>query len=78
MSKYETSAGKVSRADTYKKLVELLREAQDQALILGHMDKADDEMVRGQGFLAMGELLGRAASQVTKLAVSGRTKLIIN
>lgn len=77
MAKYETFAGRPSRQDTYGKLIDHLREAQDQAYLLGHIMKEDGESVSGQGFLAIGELLGRVASQTQKLATSSKTGLII-
>lgn len=77
MSKYETLAGKVSLADTYNKLYDLLRQAQDQAAMLGHLYKAQDEELRGQGFLAVSELLGRMAHQTNRLAQGKTTNLIL-
>lgn len=75
--KYETMGGRPSKDHTYAKLVELMREAQDQASLLGHMMKEDGNEVNGQGLLAIGELLGRAATQVQKLATGSKTGLII-
>lgn len=77
MSKYETIGGRPSKDQTYAKLVEFMREAQDQANLLGHMMKEDGNEVNGQGLLAIAELLGRAAQQVQKLATSTKTSLII-
>jgi len=77
MSKYETFAGRPSKDQTYAKLVEQLRDAQDQANLLGHMMKEDGNETNGQGLLAVAELLGRAAVQIQKLATGSRTGLII-
>ena len=78
MSKYETFAGRPSVPDTYKKLTDHLREAQDQANLLGHIYKEDGDDLKGTGMLGVGELLGRLAVQVQKLATSSKTGLIIS
>ena len=75
--KYETKAGRPSIPHTYEKLVSYLREAQDQANLLGHIYKEDGDELRGSGLLGVGEMLGRTAVQVQKLATSTKTGLII-
>lgn len=71
MSKYETAAGYVSQQDTYSKLTHHLREAQDQAAMMGHLLKSHgnskDDLL-GQGWLAVSEMLGNTVTAVTKLA----------
>lgn len=67
--KYETSAGYVSESATYAKLIEYVRLASEQAILLGHLRKQNDDNLTGQGFLAIGELLQRAEAQITKLAM---------
>ena len=37
MSKYETSAGYVTRADAFAKFCHLIREAEDQAYVISHL-----------------------------------------
>lgn len=74
MSKYELQGGKVSRGDTFSKLLHHLREAQDQAALLGHLHKSEDnnaDKVLGQGWLGVSEMLGNVAIQVTEFAKRG-------
>ena len=56
---YETIAGQVSEADTYAKLMEYLRLAEESCYTLGHITKAQGPAheLKGQGWLAVGELL---------------------
>lgn len=70
MSKWETSAGYVSESATYAKLIEYVRLASEQAIMMGHLRKGAGQDLSGQGFLAIGELLQRAETQITKLAMS--------
>ncbi len=66
--KYETRGGQVSEADTFSKLLEHLREAQECAYVLGHLRKANDDKVTGQGFIAIGEMFKMMIRNVTQLA----------
>jgi hypothetical protein len=68
---YETSAGNLSETVTYSQLIEHLRLASEAAYVLGHYKKANDDDLVGQGFLAIGQLLERAVTQVTNLATKG-------
>ena len=68
--KYETRAGVPSEGDTFAKLLEHLREAQDCAYTIGHLRKANDDKVTGQGWIAVGEMLKLTISNVTKLATA--------
>ena len=65
---YETIGGNVSEADTFAQLVEYLRMAQEAAYTLGHLRKANDDELTGQGFIAIGEMFHKVRSQITKLA----------
>jgi len=71
MSKYESSAGQVSQSDTFFKFIHLIREAQDQAALMGHLLKSHgnskDDLL-GQGWLAVSEMLGNTVTATTKLA----------
>lgn len=71
MSKYETLGGTPSLADSQAKLAHLLREAQDQAAICGHICKSfgnsKDDLL-GQGWLAVSEMLGNTVTMISKLA----------
>ena len=65
---YETLAGNLSSADTYAQLIEHLRLAEEGCYILGHFYKAQDDFNKGQGFLAVGEMLRMTGINVTNLA----------
>lgn len=73
--KIETRAGQASESDTYARLLELLTEAQECCYLLGHLRKANDDSVTGQGFLAIGEMFKLTIHNITKLAI-GKTRLI--
>lgn len=53
--------------ETYAKLIEHLRLAQEDCAMMAHLVR-DDDHLRAQGFLAIAELLKRANAQITKLA----------
>lgn len=67
---YETRAGQVSEADTYMQLLEYLRLAEEAAYLLGHLRKANDDEVTGQGWLAVGEMLKLTQRNVASLALN--------
>lgn len=69
---YETSGGNVSEADTFAKLIEYLRLAQESCYVLGHLAKANDDDIKGDGWLRVGEGLKRMQAAITVLA-TGRT-----
>jgi hypothetical protein len=66
--RYETRAGQVSEADTFSKMLEHLREAEECAYTLGHLNKTCGQDLKGQGFLAIGEMLKLTCINVTNLA----------
>lgn len=68
---YETVGGQASEAVTYSRLTEHLRLAAEAAYVLGHLKKANDEELLGQGFLGIGQLLERTVTKVTQLAMKG-------
>ena len=65
---YETKGGNVSEADTFAQLLEYLRMAQEAAYTLGHLRKANDDEVTGQGFIAVGEMFKPIIKNITTLA----------
>ena len=70
MSKYETSAGYVTRADAYAKLCHLLREAEDQCYVISHLLRTEDsrkDELMATGWRGIGQLLSRVHDQVLKL-----------
>lgn len=68
---YETIGGLPSESVTYARLCERLRGASEDAYTLGHLKKANDDELIGQGFLGIGQLLERTVTQVTQLAMKG-------
>lgn len=75
MSFYETKGGSPSRSDTFSKFIHLIREAQSQAAMLGHLYQAqgqESDKLIGQGWLGISELLGRLVIQCTEMATKGR------
>lgn len=76
MSKYETVRGAPSESMAYAKLIDLLKQAADQAYILGHIIKSQSNdslhQTKGQGFLAIGQLIERTTITITDLAVKGK------
>ena len=68
---YETLAGLPTPGITYAKLMDHLREAQDCAALLAHLQKTEDgvrDTAVGNGWLAIAELFRRVQAQVTTLA----------
>lgn len=70
MAKYETRGGDVSEGDTFAKMLEHLREAQECAYTIGHLRKANDDNLTGQGWIAVGEMLKFTIHNVTQLAMN--------
>jgi len=71
---YETLGGNISSADTYSQLIEHLRLAEEASYVLGHFFKANDEELKGQGFLAVAEMLRMTGMNVTNLATKSIRK----
>lgn len=71
---YSTTAGQVSEADTYAQLLEYLRMAEEAAYTIGHLRKANDDALNGQGWLAVGEMLKLTQNTITKLATGALGK----
>lgn len=65
---YETKGGNLSSADTFSQLIEYLRLAEEACYTLGHYYKSVDDWHKGQGFLAIGEMLRMTSTNVTNLA----------
>lgn len=57
-----------TESEVYAQLIEHLRKAQEHAAMMGHLI-ADHDKLRSHGFLGISELLGRACTQVTQLAM---------
>lgn len=69
---YETKAGVLSEAATFSQLTEHLRLGAEACYTLGHYIKANDDEVKGQGFLAIGQMLELIVKQVTTLATGSK------
>lgn len=65
---YSTTAGQVSESDTFAQMLEYLRMAEEAAYTIGHLRKANDDNLTGQGWLAIGEMLKLTQRNITKLA----------
>lgn len=73
--KYETKGGHVSEADTFAQLLEYLRMAEECCYTIGHLRKANDDPLTGQGWLAVGEMMKLTTRNVTKLATGSLRKI---
>ena len=56
-----------SRGETFAKLIEFLRKAQEEAATLAHLTR-DEDKFQAQGWLAVSEMLKNTQIGVTKLA----------
>ena len=72
---YETRAGYVSESDTYAQLMEHLRMAEEACYTLGHLAKMQSDDLKGQGWLAVGEMFKLSQVNVTNLATGSMRKL---
>ena len=70
MSKYETSAGYVTKADAFAKLLHLIKESEDQCYVISHLLNTEsskkDELI-ATGWRGIGQLLARVHDQMLKL-----------
>jgi len=67
----ETRAGIFSEGETFARLIEHLKLAAEDAYLIGHYKKANDEELLGQGWLGIGQMLERTCIGVTDLATKG-------
>lgn len=70
--RYETIAGNLDEAATFSRLIERLRLAAEDAYIIGHYKKANDDELIGTGYLAIGQMLEKTVEGVTALATRGK------
>lgn len=59
---------KATEGEIYTRMLDRIRKAQECCYILGHYYKAQDDWHRGQGFLAVGEMMHMTEINVTNLA----------
>ncbi len=70
--KYETIGGQVTRGETYAKLMDHLREAQECACVLAHLHNTEDndmDKLLAGGWLGVAEMFRLAQDTVTQLAM---------
>lgn len=66
--RWSTVGGIPTQGECFAKLIHHIREAQEQALMLGHLAKANDDHLNSKGWLGVGEMLGNVVIQVTRFA----------
>ena len=59
--------------DTFARLIEHLRLAQEAAALLGHLE-ADSDKVLSHGWLGVSEILKLTVGKVTEMATKGKVK----
>jgi len=71
MKKYETVAGYVTRAETYSKLMDHLREAEECCYVISHLHNTEDSPIDNllaTGWRGIGQLLEKVRAQIVALA----------
>jgi hypothetical protein len=68
---YETIGGNVSEDDTFQQLSEYLRLAEECCYTISHLAKANDDTVRGDGFLRAGQNLAKIRETLLTFATKG-------
>ena len=63
--------GLPTNGETFAKLLEHLRLAQEDAAMLAHLNNANDNALIAKGWLAVSEMLKMTQHNVTKLAKRG-------
>lgn len=58
-----------TRGETFSKLIEYIRLAEEAAATLGHLTR-DEDALQAKGWLGVSEMFHNTAIQVTKLATS--------
>jgi len=59
-----------TKGETYAKLIERLRYAQEDSAMLAHLTRDDDKLT-ARGWLAVSELIKRLQHQIGQLATKG-------
>ena len=59
-----------TKGETFAKLIEHLRRAQEDAAMMAHLIRDDDKLI-AQGWVAISEMLKKTVHNVTKLATRG-------
>jgi hypothetical protein len=74
MKHYETTAGYVTRGDTFAQINEKLIELQELCAVMAHLHNLQDntmDTLLARGWLGMSELYKRTQQQVIQLAKRG-------
>ena len=69
---FSTIGGIATKDEAYRKLMHHLEEAQNQALVIGHLHNTEDDNVSklmAKGWHGMGEMLAMVREQVRQLAM---------
>lgn len=67
---FSTIGGQPTEGEAYTKLIHHLREAQDQALVISHIKRANDSHdINASGWRGVAELIDRLCAQITKMAM---------
>ena len=70
---YSTIGGHITRGETYAKLTDHLREAQDCCDMMGHLHNTegnDMDKTLAKGWLGMSQLLREVTNKITQLAAN--------
>ena len=71
MKKYETIGGQVTRSETYSKLMDLLREAEECCYVISHLHNTEDSAIDrtlAHGWRGIGQLLAEIRGKIVTLA----------
>lgn len=71
MRKYETTAGYVTRADHFAKLLALLREAEDCCYVIAHLHRTETsthEEMMAKGWRTVGQQMALIHRQIIEFA----------
>ncbi len=71
-SPYSTIGGIPTKDEAYRLLMHHLSEAQNQALVIGHLHKTEDshlDDLLAKGWYGVGEMLAMAREQIRQLAM---------
>ena len=71
MRKYETVGGTVTRSETYSKLMDLLREAEECCYVISHLHNTEDsamDRTLAHGWRGVGQLLEQVRAKIIDFA----------
>jgi len=60
-----------SKGESFAKLIEYLRKAQEEAATLAHLARANDDRPMALGWLTVSELMKKQIYQITQMAMKG-------